>query len=464
MGAFQTSNREFDVAVIGGGSAGFNAAQILGRSGKSTVVIEGAQEIGGLCILRGCMPTKALLYAAEVLHSARSAEVFGLRPGKIGFDFKAVMQHKEKHIRDFADYRRKQLEEGPFKFIRATARFSDPHHLEIDDGTTVRFQQAIIASGSHVASPPLPQLNEVGYLTSDTALNLKKLPQSILILGGGAVAVEFAQFFRRFDVDVTLVQRSPHILKDIDEDATCVVEDVFRREGMTLYTGTELTAVWRRDGLKGITFTHQGTRVEVAAEEIFHGLGRTPNTEELRLESSGVETRQARILSNARMQTSAPHIYAAGDCTGPFEIVHIAIQQAEIAAHNILHPDQPQEMDYRLLTQIVFTDPNLASVGLTEKAAVEQGISYQSARFPFDDHGKSLLMEARDGFVKLLSSPSNGEILGGTCVGLHGAELIHEIIAAMAKRMTVRELARMPHYHPTLSEIWTYPAEDLAGR
>ena len=164
------------------------------------------------------------------------------------------------------------------------------------------------------------------------------------------------------------------------------------------------------------------------------------------------------------MQTSAPHIYAAGDCTGPHEIVHIAIQQGETAIHNIVKPRSPRRMDYRLLISIVFTEPQVAFVGLTEKEAAARKIPFLAASYPFNDHGKSLIMEAKDGFVKLLSSPKTGEILGGSCVGPVGGELIHEIVAAMAKRMTVHELAAMPHYHPTLAEIWTYPAEELAEK
>ena len=164
------------------------------------------------------------------------------------------------------------------------------------------------------------------------------------------------------------------------------------------------------------------------------------------------------------MQCSLPHIYAAGDCTGLHEIVHIAIQQGETAVHNILNPGSPRQMDYRLLTEVVFTDPQLAVVGLTEKAAQARGIPYLTASYPFNDHGKSIIMNIREGFVKLLAAPDTGEIIGGCCVGPLGGELIHEIVACMHKRMTVRELATMPHYHPTLAEIWTYPAEELADK
>jgi pyruvate/2-oxoglutarate dehydrogenase complex dihydrolipoamide dehydrogenase (E3) component len=182
------------------------------------------------------------------------------------------------------------------------------------------------------------------------------------------------------------------------------------------------------------------------------------------LNKAGVVTERGRIVANDLMQTSAPHIYTAGDCTGPHEIVHIAVQQGEIAAHNIAHPEAPQRMDSRLLTAVVFTEPQVAAVGLTEKEAAARKIPCLTASYPFSDHGKSLIMGAKDGFVKLLADPKSGEILGGSCVGPLGGELIHEIVAAMSKRMTVHELAAMPHYHPTLAEIWTYPAEELAAR
>jgi pyruvate/2-oxoglutarate dehydrogenase complex dihydrolipoamide dehydrogenase (E3) component len=204
--------------------------------------------------------------------------------------------------------------------------------------------------------------------------------------------------------------------------------------------------------------------VRAEADEILFALGRLPNTAGLALESPGVRTENGRIITDDRMQTSAPHIYAAGDCTGPHEIVHLAVQQGEIAAHNIANSRLSRIMDYRLLINVVFTDPQVATVGLTEKAAMEGKIPYLAASYPFNDHGKSLIMDAKDGFVKLLANPNTGEILGGCCVGPVGGDLIHEITAAMAKRMTVHELAAMPHYHPTLAEIWTYPAEELLER
>ena len=458
------SGFDYDLAVIGGGSGGYAAARVGAGEGLKTVVLEGGEEVGGLCILRGCMPTKALLYAAEVLHLAGHAQPWGIRAENVGFNFGQVMARKNALIKDFADYRRQQLTSGKFEFRRAMARFADPHTLELSTGERLTAAHFVIATGSSVSPSPLPQLEDVGYLTSDTALALERLPESLIVLGGGPVAVEFAQFFTRFGVRVTMVQRSPNMYHRLDEDVAGELEKVFRREGVSLYTGTRLLDARRVGDGKEIAFEHQAQTVRVRAEEIFFGLGRVPKLASLGLDNAGVQVESGRIVTNPQMQCSAPHIYAAGDCTGLHEIVHIAILQGEIAVHNIAHPGRLRQMDYRLLTEVIFTEPQIAVVGLTEKAAGARSIPYCAASYPFNDHGKSLIMEARDGFVKLLADQRSGEILGGCCVGPLGGELIHEIIAAMHKRMTVHELAAMPHYHPTLAEIWAYPAEELAGK
>jgi len=494
---------DYDVAVIGGGSAGYAAARTAASAGLRTVVIEGGDEVGGLCILRGCMPTKSLLYMAEAAHLVKHSARFGVRTGIVSFDFKKAIARKNMLIKGFADYRAEQLQQ--FKFIRANARFLDAYTLELnpwgsnsaqggsrgrsphpaalgiasasrtqeahvpgsceeDRARTLTAKHFVIATGSIVAPSPLSQLYHLDCLNSDSALSLKKMPKSLIVLGGGPTACEFAQFFARFGARVTVIQRSPHILHDFDADAAAVIENVFRREGIRLFTGTKLLDARRRGKMKTVTFQHDDETVSASAEEVLFALGRTANTAGLDLEKAGVKTLpNGCVAANECMQTSAPHIFAAGDCAGPYEIVHIAVQQGETAGRNIASPNSARA-DYRLLITVVFTEPQLAQAGLTEKEARARGIPYLAASYPFSDHGKALIMGATDGFVKLLAAPGSGEVIGGTCAGPLGGELIHEIVAAMASRMTVHELAALPHYHPTLAEIWTYPAEDLAGK
>jgi len=458
----------YDAAILGGGSAGYAAARTAAAAGLRTVVIEGGPEVGGLCLLRGCMPSKALLYAAEVLHLARQGKTWGLRIPRAGFDFTAVMARKRAMVDDFASCRRQELNQGPFAFLRARARFLDRHTLELSRRGRQRqlltASHFIICTGSVPAPPPCPGLAETGFLTSDDALALPAPPRSLVVLGGGPVAVELAQFFCRMDVKVTLLQRSEHVLRQFDLDAAAALETVLRREGVEIFAPTRLARAFRKGRSKVVAFEHANQTRTVAAAEILAATGRTPNTAGLGLEEIGVRTENGRIAANAHMQSSVPHIYAAGDCAGPHQIVHLAVEQGEVAAHNIAHPRRRRRMDYRLLTNVVFTDPQVAAAGLTEKEARARGVAFLAAGHPFADHGKSLIMEAKDGFVKLLAHRQNGEILGGACVGPLGGELIHEIVAAMARRMSVRELAALPHYHPTLAEIWTYPAGELADR
>ncbi|MFM8880327.1 MAG: dihydrolipoyl dehydrogenase family protein [Verrucomicrobiota bacterium] len=451
-----------EVAVLGGGSAGYAAARTLAGQGVRTVVIDGAPKLGGLCILRGCMPTKALLHAAELRQSIREAEAWGIDAGSIQVDPARTFRRKDALIADFAGYRRQQLEDGRFELIRARARFDGPGMLRLEDGRTVRFNQAVVATGSSVAPVVVPGLAEAGFLDSDRALALARIPESMVVLGGGAVALEFAQFYSRMGSRVTVIQRAARLLSGFDADVAGELEKALRREGVTVFTGTQLERVDRSGSLKRVWFRQADGLRSVEAEEIFHGMGRIPNTGDLGLETLGVALNRGRIVTDRHQQTAHPGVYAAGDCCGPHEVVHLAVQQGEVAAHNILHPDRPRSLDDRLRMSVVFTAPQVAQIGLSEHEALVAGIAHRSESYPFNDHGKSMILGAQEGFVKVLADPVSGEVLGAACVGPQAGELIHEAAVVMAARMTVAQWAAVPHYHPTLAEIWTYPAEALA--
>lgn len=460
---FLPDGSRFDTLVLGGGSAGYAAARTLAAGGQQVAVVEGGAEIGGLCILRGCMPTKALLYAAEVAHLATHASTWGITVPSPRIDFAAVMARKDAMVQEFADFRRGQLTDGRFALVRATGRFTDPNTVELGDGRRLLAHSFVIATGSTISQPRIPGIVEAGYLTSDDALSLAEPPESLVILGGGAIACEFSQFFARIGTRVTQLQRSPKILKAFDVDIASAVEAGLRQDGVDLRTGLRMHDAGRDGTARWIRFETDGRTQRVEASHILQALGREPNTQPLNLKAAGVQVDDVgRIVTNDEMRTSAPHILAAGDCTSRWEVVHIAIQQAEIAAYNVLHPDRPRRFDSQLAMSVVFTDPQAAMVGLTEQQCRRDGIPYAVATYPFADHGKSILMEAKLGCVKLLADPTTGRILGGAVAGPSGGELIHEITVAMAANLTARQFAAVPHYHPTLAEIWTYPAEELA--
>lgn len=457
--------KAYDFAVIGGGSAGFNAARVAVSLGLKTAVIDGARDLGGLCILRGCMPSKTLLYSAEVLHLAQRAGVFGIKVASARPDMAAIHARKKKLIGEFADYRVQALTAGKFDLLRAHARFLDPHTLELSNGERVRAKFILIATGSKVAVPPVPGLADTPFWTSDDVLDLDFVPKSVIILGGGIVACELAQFLNRIGTRVTLVQRSQNILRDHSADASTVVQRAFVDEGIELFAGTQLQHVARERGGVRVEFVHDGRRVVRRAAHLFNALGREPNTAALNLGTAGVRLRPTgQVTTNRWQQSNVPHIYAAGDCAGPAEIVHIAIQQGELAARHAAGVRGLRPVDYKLLLNVVFTDPQLATIGQLERDLAAYELPYLVASYPFNDHGKSILMDANYGYVKVIAEPERGRILGAEIVGKDAGELIHAFSGPLAMRATVFDLLRAPWYHPTLAEIVTYPLEELAER
>ncbi len=471
----------YDFIVIGGGSAGYAAARTAVDLGLKTAVIDGGPQVGGLCILRGCMPTKALLESAHRKHEIERATTFGLKVnGFVKPDWKKVVARKDKLIEDFASYRREQLKNSKFDFFRARATFLDTHTIRLAPVKTsangiagipkkLESRSFLISSGSVTQNLPLKGLAEAGFITSDEAIHLTKPPKSMAVLGGGPIAVEFADYFHKMGVKVTLIQRSAHILKSMDSEVSAEVEASFRDEGMKVYTGTHLRSVSISGKHKVITFEHEGEKLKVKVKEIFSGLGRNPNTHGLGLEAAGVELKGRAISANRKMQTSQPHIFAAGDVCGPYEVVHVAIQQGELAARNaavVLKKSSKAlaSMDYSTPMEIVFCDPEVASVGLTETAAKARGMKVEAASYPFNDHGKSMIMGAKFGFVKCVVNARTGRVVGAQIVGPHASDLIHEFAMAVALNVTVERFLKVPHYHPTLGEIVTYPIEEIAEK
>ena len=461
----------FDFVIIGGGSAGYAAARTAASLGLKTCVVDGAEELGGLCILRGCMPSKTLLESAARFSTLRRAEEFGLRASGLEVRGEEILERKRRLIGEFAAYRQEQLQGGKFALVRGHARFLDVHTIEVKlrEGGTQRVtaKSFLLATGSVVSESPLPALDEIGCWTTDDALDSAEVPESVIILGGGATAVEFATYYAGLGREVTLIQRGGQLLKGTDPDLAAALAHGLRNRGVRVCTGTRLLGAARAGEKKRITFEHDGKTMSVEAVQVLQALGRSPNVRGLGLDVASIRMEKDRPATGSTQQTSVPHIFAAGDVSGPFEIVHIAIQQGELGARNAGRlisgsAEAMEESDYRLKLFAVFSDPEVAVVGRGEAELRAAGVAFRTASYPFNDHGKSLCMGETDGFVKLIAATDGGEILGGACVGPHAAELIHEIVVAMRFRATARQLAETPHYHPTLSEIWTYPAEELA--
>jgi pyruvate/2-oxoglutarate dehydrogenase complex dihydrolipoamide dehydrogenase (E3) component len=467
------SNPNFDFIVIGGGSAGYAAARTAHSEGLRVAIIDGAPELGGLCILRGCMPSKTLIESADRNLTIRRAAEFGLKAQAQGVDVTAIRDRKRTLITDFASYRQGQLEDGRFILHRAHASFIDAHTLQVlpCDGSacfTLTARSFCIATGSVANIPPIPGLAETGCWTSDDILDAAELPETFAVLGGGAIALEMAHYLEGIGRKVTLIQRSAQFLTGIDSECSRVIVEAYEKRGITCHLGTKIHRVSSANGRKQLDYSHDGQERSLAVDQILVAMGRGPATAGLDLHAADIAQAEKKITVQPTMQTSQPHIFAAGDVCSPLDVVHIAIQQAEIAARNaarLLRGESASEqMDYRLLLFGVFSHPQVAAVGASEADLTQRGIPHVTASYPFNDHGKSMCMGETEGFVKMIAHRETGEILGATCVGPHATELIHEVVIAMHYRSRVQDFMLIPHYHPTLSEIWTYPAEECADQ
>ena len=451
----------YDLVVVGAGSGGYAAARTA-RDLEANVALVDKGPLGGLCILRGCMPSKALIASSDALMDAREAKGLGVSVGDIKIDMPFIARRKRELVKDFADYRIAGIE--TFPLYSGDAKFLSPTELQVGDDI-LEAKSFIIATGSVVSSVGIPGLAEAKYIDSDGALELEKIPESVVVLGGGYTACELGQFLARMGAKTTIVIRGEHLLTEMDDDIGFALTDYFREEGIDVLTRSKVTNVEVRDGKKVVHAEVDGVSTEIVVDEIFSALGRVPDIEGLNLEAANVNAHAVSGIDvDLTMRTSNPNIFAVGDVTGTYQLVHVAIYQGEVAARNAV-ANLSEEADYRIVpAHTVFSDPQVAVVGLTEKQLNEANIAYVSGRYDFAEHGKAMTLNKTKGFVKMMADPITGLILGAAVIGAQGSEIIHEVIVAMNFRADVCEFMRIPHLHPTLSEIWTYPAEECAAQ
>ena len=456
------NRHEHDVVVVGAGSGGYAAARTSRDFGCDVAMID-TGPLGGLCILRGCMPSKALIASSDAIYDAREAAQLGIHAAGLTADVPAIFARKRALVEGFADYRVEGIERFPL--YKGAARFVSGGELAVGDSEVIKAKKFVVATGSVVTPAALEGLDETGYVDTDALLELDRIPESVVVLGGGYTACELGQFLARMGAKTTFLIRSGHLLTDADDDVGSALTSYFAEEGIDVVTGTTLLRAERRGAQKAVHFRVGAQTREIVAEEIFYALGRTPNVAGLDLEKAGVAYHAVRGIDvDATLRTSNPNVYAVGDVTGAYMLVHVAIYQGEVAARNACL-DGHEEADYRLVAaHTVFSDPQVAAVGLSEKALVRGGIPYVRGRYDFAEHGKAQCLGKTKGFVKMMADPKTGRILGASVIGPQGSELIHEVIVAMNYESTVADFMRIPHLHPTLAEIWTYPAEECAAQ
>ncbi|MHC1790083.1 dihydrolipoyl dehydrogenase family protein [Solidesulfovibrio sp.] len=444
---------DYDLLVVGGGAAGLTVAAGAGRLGVRVLLVEREAVLGGDCLHYGCVPSKTLLETARVRHLAGRAAAYGLPaavPGPV--DFAAVRRRIEGVIAGIQEH------DSPERFRKlgaevrfGPARFVDGHSLTVD-GRRVTADRIVIATGSRAAVPAIPGLAEAGYLTNRELFSLEKLPASLVILGGGAIAAEMGQAFARLGSRVTLVQRSRGMLSREDADLAGVVAAGLVADGVDLLLGATVESVAGPDaaGLRTVTVTAGGVRQEIAAEAILVALGRTPNLDGLGLDAAGIAYTEKGLVLDDRLRTSVPHVFGAGDVTGDHQFTHAAGYEGGVVVAGAVFR-LPRRVDYRWLPRCVFTDPALAAAGLTEAQAKAAGLAHTVIVEPFAGNDRARAAGETSGLVKLILG-RRGKLLGVGIAGAGAGELLAQWLTARAGKVGLATLAGTVLPYPTLAE------------
>lgn len=456
---------KFDVAVIGGGPGGYVAAIRAAQLGKKVALVE-KDKLGGLCLNWGCIPSKALLRSAEVYHIMQNAADFGFKVGDVEVDFDRVI----KRSRDVADRLNKGvaflMKKNKITTIFGTAdlRLKGRVTVATSEGgeQTIAAENIIIATGGRHLSIPGVEVDHKKIINSSDAMILKKVPKSMVIIGGGAIGVEFAYFYNSLGTEVTIVEMLPQILPLEDEEVAKTLGLSFKKQGIKIKTGTRVeSAAKTRSGVKLETSNAAGKET-IDAELALMAVGFGGNTDGLGLEELGVETEHSFIKTDANYRTNVPGYYAIGDIIGPPLLAHVASAEGIVAAETIAGLT-PKPVDYENIPNCTYCQPQVASVGLTEKKAREAGYEVKVGKFPFRALGKAIAVGETDGFVKLIFEAEYGELLGAHIICSDATDLIAELATARTLETTAHELIKTVHAHPTFTEAVMEAAADAFG-
>jgi len=448
---------KFDVAVLGGGTAGLTAAEIAQAGGKRVVLIERAR-IGGECTWDGCVPSKALIRAARLRHDIARAADFGLRVDGAQVDFPAVMASVRQAIAAIARYEDVEHMEARGISVRlGSARFSAGKVLTVN-GEQIEADRIIVCTGSRPSIPPIPGLSEVQYLTNQNLFTLERFPDRLLILGAGAIGLEMGQAFQRLGSQVTVIDVEKNLLPREDADIAQYLRGVLEHEGIRFVLGAQVQHVASLNDRIVMETVVDGGHETVEGDMLLVATGRCPNTENLDLAAMDVKVEKRGIVVNEKMETTAEGIYAAGDVTGLYPFTHVAAYQARIAAGNAIGTSGTA--DYRVVPWVIFTDPEIAHVGLTEEEArARHGGNIHIVRLPFTAIDRAVIERQTQGFIKVIVGKKpvigyavgGGEVLGAQLIGPLAGELVHEFVVSMQARTFSGRLAQAIHAYPTMS-------------
>lgn len=449
---------DYNMIVIGGGSAGLVSAYIAAAVKAKVALIE-KHKMGGDCLNTGCVPSKALIRTAKILNYFKRAEEFGLGPAATEVNFVQVMDRVRKVVQEIAPHDSvERYTSLGVECISGAASIKSPFEVEVN-GKVLTTKNIVVATGAGPLVPPIPGLKDVQFLTSDNIWSVRDLPKRLVVLGGGPIGCELAQAFARFGSKVTIVEMAPRIMIREDKDVSEFITSKFKAEGVDVLS--EHKALRVEGSKKLLICESSGAEVEIPFDSIFLALGRKANVKGFGLEELGVElTKSGTVAANEYLQTTNfPNIFVCGDVTGPFQFTHTASHQAWYVAVNALFsPFLSYKVDYRVIPWCTFTDPEVARVGINEQEAKEKGIQVQVTRYGIDDLDRAIAEGEAHGFVKVLTKPGSDQILGVTIVGDHAGDIIAEYVAAMKHGLGLNKILGTIHIYPTLAEANKYAA------
>ncbi|MEA4807236.1 dihydrolipoyl dehydrogenase [Acetobacterium wieringae] len=449
---------KYDVAVLGGGPGGYEAAIRCSQYGLKTVLIE-ARELGGTCLNRGCIPTKALLHGAEFYDEAKGAQEFGVLFNNLAFDYEKLAAYKDKIVSRL----RKGIE-GLEKahgvtVIKGFGVLKNANEIAVN-GETVVADHIILATGSAPFLPPIPGVDNKSVMTSDEVLEMKQCPESLVIIGGGIIGIEFATLYASLGKKVTVIEMQPDILKGIDKEIVKELSQILKRKGVQIIAGAKVTGI-EEAGEITVNYEKDGQLNHATGSHCIVSVGRKAQIDQIGLDAVGIKLSGSFIEVDTYLRTNIPNIYAIGDITGKIQLAHVATKQGMVAAENII--GKQQRMNYEVVPSCLYTNPEIAWIGLSEEEAIKAGKNIKIGRYGVGGNGKSSVMGHSKGLIKLVCDHATGEVYGAQIMAPRATDMIGEIAIIMECEGTIEELSDTIHPHPTVCEIILEAAHDVEG-
>ncbi|MBZ4657640.1 MAG: dihydrolipoamide dehydrogenase [Methermicoccus sp.] len=441
-----------DLLIIGGGPAGYVAAERAGHHGVSVTLFE-KKALGGVCLNEGCIPTKTLLYSAKTYENALHADKYGVQTENVGYDYEKIVSRKNKVVRKLVAGVKSKMTANQVTVIEGAATIvgHGQDGIEVScNGNIYKGKNLLICTGSEAAVPPIPGLKEAGdvVVTNREILELKQQPKSLVVIGGGVIGMEFASFFNSLGTKVTIVEMLPEILGGLDFEISAMLRDIYTKKGIDFHLNAKVVQV---DGHK-VVFEKEGKTQTIEGEKILLSVGRRPITQGFGLENLNVELNRGGIKTDEKMRTNVPGVFAAGDVTGFSLLAHTASREGEVVVNNLV--GRQDRMRYNAIPGVVYTNPEVAGVGETEESAKAKGITYKVAKLPMSYSGRFVAEnEGGNGLCKVLVGEKYGEVIGVHLLGNPSSEIIYGACMAIEQEMTVKELQEVVFPHPTVSEI-----------